>query len=533
MAKQLISHGSLWKTMKNLASSPLSLRHLFASEPDRSLKMTFAAAGWTVDFSRQLLDENRLKLLLQLAGESGLVKAKEEMFTGGIVNKTENRSALHTALRALPSAQISAGGQKVTEDILLELRKMKDFTDSILTGGKRGYSGKKFRHVIAIGIGGSNLGPEMACHALSEYSTGLDVRFVSNIDPTDITIAMKGINAEETLFIVSSKTFTTTETMLNASAARDWLVKQTGSQQAVAHHFAAISTNGELVQKFGILPENMFIFWDWVGGRYSMTSAIGLPVMLALGPDHFMDMLEGFREMDVHYREEPLAENVPVLMALINLWNTSFLGMQSHAVVAYDEYLDLLPDHLQQLVMESLGKRVSEEGHPVDYPTCPVYFGGVGTNVQHSYFQLLHQGSGVTVPVDFIGFSTPLHPVGHMHKDLFLNMVAQSNVMAFGEREAELLNLGTKAELIPHKVIPGNKPSTIMVCEKLTPKTLGQLVSLYENMVHAWGAILGIDMFDQFGVEAGKRFAKQLEKELPGPLTHESALKLLSTSAGQ
>lgn len=529
MKNNLISNSQTWKTLAVQSEIPVFLHDLFAKEPDRSLKMTFTAVGWTVDFSRQLVDESRMKLLLQLARETDVTGAIKRMFAGEAINTTEKRSVLHTALRALPGESVMSKGYDVIPEVHHELKKMRAYVDGILSGDLKGYTGKKIRRVIAIGIGGSNLGPEMASRALSEYSTGLDVRYVSNVDPTDLTSALSGADAGETLFIVSSKTFTTTETTQNAQAARQWCVSRLGSDKAVANHFAAVSTNSELVQEFGILPYNMFIFWDWVGGRYSMTSAIGLPTMLSIGTKNFDDMLEGFREMDVHYREEPLEGNVPVLMALFNLWNSSFLKMQTHAVVAYDEYLGLLPDHLQQLVMESLGKRVTLEGTPVDYPTCPVFFGGVGTNVQHSYFQLLHQGAGVTVPVDFIGFIESLHPIEHMHKDLLLNMIAQANVMAFGESGEALARRGGNPFLIPHQVIPGNKPSSIMICEKLTPKTLGQLVSLYENMVHAWSVLLGIDAFDQFGVEVGKRVARQLGSQLTGKLDAQSALKMLRT----
>lgn len=528
MNKPLISSTPQWSNIKAQVNVDFSLRKAFADNANRSNEMRRSCGDWTMDFSRQLLDGGTLKLLLELAKAAGIEKAKEDMFRGVRINTTENRSVLHTALRSPSNVKLQVDNKDIVKDVQNEIDKMSAFTHKILSGELTGYTGKKIRHVISIGIGGSNLGPEMACKALLPYSTDLDVIFVSNIDPTDITLALRKVRAEETLFIISSKTFTTSETMQNATCARDWCVEKLKSEEAVGKHFVAVSTNEKLVREFGIRPENMFVFWDWVGGRFSMSSAIGLPVMLAVGPEHYTELLKGFYAVDEHYLNSPIESNVPILLAVLNLWNTTFLGMQTHAVVAYDEYLALLPDHLQQLVMESLGKRVTEDGRPVDYPTCPVFFGGVGTNVQHSYFQLLHQGNGLSVPVDFIAFTESLNPAGNQHRDLFLNMVAQANVMAFGETEDELAAMGNKPELLPHQVIPGNKPSTVLICKKLNPNTLGQLIAVYEHMVHAWGTILGINAFDQFGVEAGKRTAKKLGTRLSGFLTVDAALKLLS-----
>lgn len=517
----LISRSEPWKELKGYVTriKTLHLKDMFRVEDDRNEEMTFPAVDWTVDFSRNLIDRDGVQLLFELARHAGLEEAREAMFSGKKVNTTENRAALHVALRAPKDSQIMVDNQDVVPQVHKVLNRMKEFTSQIQSGERRGHNGKKIKNVVSIGIGGSNLGPEMACHALKDYNTeGLNVKFVSNVDPTDISQELKDLDPDETLFIIASKTFTTSETMMNARAARDWFVSKTKNEAGVAQYFVAVSTNTEKVKEFGIDPANMFEIWDWVGGRYSMTSAIGLPIMLATSPQVFNEMLEGFHMMDEHYRKTPLEKNVPVIMALLNLWNTSFMGMQAHAVVPYDERLALLPNHLQQLIMESLGKRVTQNGEPVDFATCSVFFGGVGTNVQHSYFELLHQGAGITVPVDFIAHLKSKNPVGDQDTILFANMVAQANVMA----------LGVAGEgFISHQILPGNKPSNIFFVEELNPSTLGQLVALYEHMTHAWGTILGINPFDQFGVEAGKNMAGKLFEQVSKALTGETVRELL------
>lgn len=522
----LISKSKPWRELKQYALSIPSLNDLFRTESRRSPEMTFTAADWTVDFSRNLVDKPRMDLLFQLARDVNLEQARDDMFAGKKINSTEQRAALHTALRAPESEHIFIDGIDIVPKIHEVLAHMREFTSQIQSGERMGYTGKKIKNIVAIGIGGSNLGPEMACHALQSYRSDLDVRFVSNVDPTDLSLTLKELNPEETLFIIASKTFTTLETMSNANEAKKWLISAMGNE-AVANHFVALSTNTEKVKEFGIDSINMFEFWDWVGGRYSVTSSIGLPLMLATSPEVFDEMLRGFRKIDEHYKSAPLEKNIPVIMALLNIWNTSFLGMQTHAVEAYDEYLSMFADHLQQLVMESLGKSVTQDGVRVDFATCPVWFGGIGTNVQHSYFELLHQGAGYVIPVDFIAFATSKNPLGNQHKDLLLNMIAQANVMAQGVNPEQLDTLNVPKDLVPHQTLGGNKPSTIFIADELTPSTLGQLIGLYEHMVHTWGTILGINPFDQFGVEAGKRMAKQLSHNAPGELTHEVILDLL------
>lgn len=522
----LISKSKPWGELKTYASSTPALNDLFRADVLRSPEMTLTAADWTVDFSRNLIDKPRMDQLFQLARNANLEKARDDMFAGKKINLTEQRAVLHTALRTPQNEHVFVDGIDIVPKIHEVLNHMRAFTSQIQTGERIGYTGKKIKNVVAIGIGGSNLGPEMTCRALQSYRSGLEVRFVSNVDPTDLSQTLKDLNPEETLFIIASKTFTTLETMSNANEARNWLVSKIG-KEAVANHFVALSTNIEKVKEFGIDPINMFEFWDWVGGRYSVTSSIGLPLMLATNPAAFDEMLQGFRKIDEHYKTTPLEKNIPVIMALLNIWNTSFMGMQSHAVEPYDEYLSMLPDHLQQLVMESLGKSVTQSGVSVDFATCPVWFGGIGTNVQHSYFELLHQGAGNVTPVDFIAFITPKNPLGKQHKDLLLNMIAQANVMAQGVNTQQLDSLNVPKHLIPHQILGGNKPSTIFIADELTPSTLGQLIALYEHMVHAWGTVLGINPFDQFGVEAGKRMAKQLSKNAPGELTHDVVFELL------
>jgi glucose-6-phosphate isomerase len=509
------------------SKQPPALHTLFSNDPDRSSFFTFRAGDWTVDFSRQLVDRETLSLLLNIANMSRMREKISSMFGGERINETENRPALHTALRSPADSGITVNGQSVFKAVQTVLNKMTQFTEDILSGKKTGYTGKKFRHVVAIGIGGSNLGPEMASRALSDYSSGLDVRYVSNIDPTDISKTLSDLNPEDTLFIISSKKFTTSETIQNASVARDWCEKSLGSKAAVGSHFAAVSSNRELVEKFGIKAENMFELWDWVGGRFSMCSSIGLPIMLSVGSKNFMEMLKGFHKIDLHYLETPVENNVPVIMALVNFWNTTFLHFQAHTMVTYDECIALLPDHLQQLFMESLGKRVTMKGEKIDFTACPVVFGGIGTNIQHSYVQMMLQGSGITVPVDFIAFAESLHPVGDLHRDLFLNMVAQANVLAFGQSSEELQKLHISQNLIPHYEIPGNKPSSLLICNKLTPFSLGQLIGLFEHVVHAWSVLLNINAFDQFGVEAGKRTAQELKTRMEGRLDLDRALNLL------
>jgi glucose-6-phosphate isomerase len=469
-----------------------------------------------------------LKLLFQLADEAGLAGKMDAMFGGEKINLTEHRAVLHTALRAPRDATIVVDGRNVVPEVHAVLDRMAEFARRIRSGEWKGHTGKRIKNVVNIGIGGSDLGPVMAYEALRFYSDrGLTCRFVSNVDGTDFVEAVQGLDAAETLFIVSSKTFTTLETMTNAETARDWLLKALGGDsQAVAKHFVAVSTNAEKVSAFGIDTANMFGFWDWVGGRYSMDSAIGLSTMLAVGPEHFQELLAGFRELDEHFRTAPFERNLPVLLGLLAVWNTNFLGAETVAVLPYEQYLKRFPAYLQQLTMESNGKHVTLTGKPVDYRTGPIYWGEPGTNGQHSFYQLIHQGTRL-IPCDFIAFTEALTPLGRHHDLLLANVFAQTEALAFGKTAEQVKAEGTPDWLVPHRVFAGNRPSNTILAEKLTPAVLGKLVALYEHSVFVQGVIWEIDSFDQWGVELGKVLAQRIIPELTGGdsalLQHDSS----------
>jgi glucose-6-phosphate isomerase len=492
-----------------------NLRELFARDPDRGRRLTARAGDLYVDYSKHRVTDETLRLLIALARRAELPARIEAMFRGEHVNTTEDRAVLHVALRMPADADLVVDGQRVTRDVHDVLSRMRTFADRVRSGEWRGHTGRPIRSVVNIGIGGSDLGPAMAYTALRDYADrGLAVRFVSNIDPTDFSEATRDLDPAETLFVVSSKTFTTLETLTNATVARDWLLRGLDADEAaVAKHFVAVSTNTDAVREFGIDPANMFEFWDWVGGRYSFTSAIGLSLMVAIGPDAYDEMLAGCHAVDEHFRTAPLEENVPALLGLLNIWYRNFFDVQTHAVLPYSQYLSRLPAYLQQLTMESNGKSVRADGSPVTTATGEVYWGEPGTNGQHAFHQLLHQGTSV-VPADFIGFGEPNHAVGDMHDLLMANMLAQSAVLAFGRTAEEVAADGTPAPLVPHKVMPGNRPSTVILAPRLTPGTLGQLVALYEHVVFTQGAVWQIDSFDQWGVELGKVQARRLAPAL-------------------
>ena len=489
--------------------------------------MAAEAAGVYLDYSKQLVTAQTLKLLLDLARESDLRTRIEAMFRGEKINTTENRAVLHVALRSPKGGSIMVDGENVVPKVHAVLDKMAGFSDRIRNGEWKGQTGKPIRNVINIGIGGSDLGPVMAYEALRHYSDrGLTVRFVSNVDGTDIAEATRDLDPAETLCIVSSKTFTTLETMTNAVSARDWVLKALNDPSAVARHFVAVSTNAPEVARFGIDTGNMFGFWDWVGGRYSMDSAIGLSTMIAVGPARFREMLDGFHAMDEHFRTVPFEGNLPVLLGLLGIWNTDFLGAETAAVLPYEQYLKRFPAYLQQLTMESNGKHVTIDGNAAEYETGPVYWGEPGTNGQHSFYQLIHQGTRL-VPCDFIGFARPLNELGRHHDLLLANMFAQAEALAFGKTPGEVEAEGTPAWLVPHRTFEGNRPSTTILLEKLTPRALGTLVALYEHCVFTQGVIWRLDSFDQWGVELGKVFAGKIISELeskPDPrLDHDSS----------
>jgi glucose-6-phosphate isomerase len=507
------------------------LRDLFRQDPRRGEHFTAEGAGLFLDYAKHRITEETLRLLLALAEETGLRERIAAMFRGEKLNRTEDRAVLHVALRAPRSASIVVDGRDVVPDVHAVLDRMAAFAARVRDGRWTGYTGKRIRTVINIGIGGSDLGPAMAYEALRYYaSRELAVRFVSNVDGTDFAEATRDLDPAETLFIVSSKTFTTQETMTNAATARAWALAALRDPAAVARHFVAVSTNAAAVQAFGIDIDNMFGFWDWVGGRYSMDSAIGLSTMLAVGPEHFRAMLAGFHAMDEHFRTAPFAENLPVLMGLLAIWYTNFFGAQTLAVLPYDQYLKRFPAYLQQLVMESNGKHVTLEGTPVDYDTAPIVWGEPGTNGQHSFFQLLHQGTRL-VPCDFIACVEPLNPLGEHHDLLIANLFAQAEALAFGRTAEEVRAAGTPEWLVPHRVCAGNRPSSVILAERLTPGTLGALVALYEHSVFVQGAIWNIDSFDQWGVELGKALAQrivpELQAEIPPALAHDSSTNAL------
>ena len=504
------------------------LRELFAADPGRGQRFTAEANGVFLDYSKNRLTDETLKLLLALAEESGLRAKIEAMFRGDKINITEDRAVLHVALRAPKSERIVVDGEDVVPGVHAVLDKMTTFSERVRSGAWKGHTGKRIRNVINIGIGGSDLGPVMAYEALKHYShRDLTFRFVSNVDGTDFAEAVQDLNPDETLFLVASKTFTTLETMTNAHTAREWsLAGLGGDEKAVAKHFVAISTNAKEVAKFGIDTDNMFGFWDWVGGRYSMDSAIGLSTMIAIGPENFRAMLAGFHEMDAHFRTAPFETNLPVLLGLLTLWYTDFFDAQTIAILPYEQYLKRFPAYLQQLTMESNGKHVTLDGTHVSYETGPVYWGEPGTNGQHSFYQLIHQGTRL-IPCDFIGFSKALNPLGRHHDMLMANVFAQAEALAFGKTAEQVKAEGTPDWLVPHRVFEGNRPSNVILAEVLTPAVLGKLVALYEHSVFTQGAIWNIDSFDQWGVELGKVLATkilgELESSIEPEMTHDSS----------
>ena len=491
------------------------LKKLFAEDPQRGVRMTAEAVGIFLDYSKNRITDRTVRLLIQLAEESGLRSAIEAMFRGEKINFTEKRAVLHVALRAPRGTSILVDGENVVPDVHAVLDKMTEFSNRVRSGRWTGHTGRRIRNIINIGIGGSDLGPVMAYEALRHYTDrDLTFRFVSNVDGTDFAEAARDLDAAETLFIVSSKTFTTLETMTNAHSARAWSVAGLGGdEKSVAKHFVAVSTNAAEVTRFGIDTANMFGFWDWVGGRYSMDSAIGLSTMLAIGPEHFRSMLDGFHEMDEHFRTAPLEQNLPVLMGLLGIWYTDFFGAQTVAVLPYEQYLKRFPAYLQQLTMESNGKHVTVDGSPVNYATGPIYWGEPGTNGQHSFYQLIHQGTRL-IPCDFIAFAQPLNPLGRHHDMLMANVFAQTEALAFGKTPEQVKAEGTPDWLVPHRVFEGNRPSNTILATQLTPETLGKLVALYEHTVFTQGAIWQINSFDQWGVELGKLLAQRIIPEV-------------------
>ena len=522
-----------WKTLQRHAAimRRRHLRDLFAADADRGEGFALEAAGLYFDYAKQRVDAQTLKLLLRLAGARGVRERAEAMFRGERINTTEDRAVLHVALRAKKGARIVVDGRNVVADVHAVLDRMALFCERVRGGDWTGHRGDRIRHIVNIGIGGSDLGPVMAYEALRAYADrSLDVRFVSNVDGTDFAEATRDLDPARTLFVVCSKTFTTQETLANAHAARRWCLAALGDEAAVAKHFVAVSTNAAEVARFGIDIANMFGFWDWVGGRYSMDSAIGLSTMLAIGPDHFRDMLAGFRAMDEHFRKAPLERNLPVLHALLGIWNANFLGVESVAVLPYEQYLKRFPAYLQQLAMESNGKRVTRSGKRVGVDTCPIVWGEPGTNGQHSFYQLIHQGTRV-IACDFIGFCETANPVANQHDLLMANLFAQGEALAFGKSAAELHTEGVPATLVPHKTFEGNRPSTTILAARLDPRTLGALVALYEHSVFVQGVNWDIDSFDQWGVELGKVLAKRIDAELAAPktprLAHDSSTNAL------
>ena len=527
-----ITEQPAWQSLQSQRESLPHLRELFASDPDRASKFQLEAAGLFFDYSKNIITEQTISDLVSLANAAGLRDRIDAMFRGDKINTTENRAVLHTALRAPRSASIKLEGTDVVPEVHAVLDKMAAFSNRIRSGEWKGHTGKRIKNVVNIGIGGSDLGPVMAYEALRHYTDrSLVFRFISNVDGTDFAEATHDLDPAETLFIISSKTFTTLETMTNAATARDWsLAGLGGDKAAVAKHFVAVSTNAAKVSEFGIDTANMFGFWDWVGGRYSMDSAIGLSNMIALGPDNFRDMLAGFHEMDEHFRTAPFEQNIPVLHGLLAVWYNDFFGAQTIAVLPYDQYLKRFPAYLQQLTMESNGKYVKLDGTRVDTDTGPVYWGEPGTNGQHSFYQLIHQGTRL-IPCDFIAFAKSLNPVGR-HQDLLMsNVFAQTEALAFGKTLAEVEAEGTPAAIAPHRVFEGNRPSNVLMGEKLTPAALGRLVSLYEMSVYTQGVIWNINPFDQWGVELGKALAQriipELEADAEPDLKHDSSTNAL------
>ena len=497
------------------AMKPVQLRQLFADDPDRAQRLTLAAGDMRFDFSKHRVTDETIRLLLALAERTGLEARTAEMFAGEPINTTEGRSVLHTALRSHPSDRFSVDGDDIVADVHAVLDRMATFSELVRSGRWKGHTGRRIRSIVNIGIGGSDLGPLMAYRALTPYvHPDLDVRFVSNVDPANLLDATRGLDPAETLFVVASKTFTTTETLTNARHARDWLLAGLGGDPtAVAKHFVAVSTNATEVAAFGIDTNNMFEFWDWVGGRYSFDAAIGLSLMIAIGETHFRSMLDGFRDIDEHFRHTPLADNVPVLAALIGIWYRNFLHFPTHAVLPYSQHLDRFPAYLQQLDMESNGKSVRLDGTTVDYQTGPIVWGEPGTNGQHAFYQLIHQGTTV-IPCDLIGFLEPAEDLDGQHDLLMANLIAQAEALAFGKTPEEVAAAGTDRYLVAHRTFTGNRPSTVILAPSLTPGVLGQLVAFYEHKVFVQGTVWGVNSFDQWGVELGKALAQQVAKEL-------------------
>lgn len=530
---QSLTSTAAWRALEEhyRRIQPLHLRALFSDDPERGRRLTVDEAGIYLDYSKNRLTDETIRLLVALAEECALRERIEAMFRGERINTTENRAVLHVALRAPAGETILVDGRNVVPDVHAVLAKMAAFSAQVRSGRWLGYGGKPIRNIVNIGIGGSDLGPVMAYEALKHYSLRhLNFRFVSNIDATDFAEATHQFDPSETLFIVSSKTFTTLETMTNARTARAWLVAGCGSEAAVARHFVAVSTNEAEVAKFGIDTANMFGFWDWVGGRYSMDSAIGLSTMIAIGAENFHAMLAGFRAMDEHFRTAPFDRNLPVLLGLIAIWHNNFFGAQTVAVLPYDQYLKRFPAYLQQLTMESNGKRVTVDGRVVDYQTGPIYWGEPGTNGQHSFYQLIHQGTKL-IPCDFIGFCQSLNPLGTHHDLLMANLFAQTEALAFGKSADEVRAEGVAEWLVEHRTFEGNRPSSTILAERLTPEMLGKLVALYEHSVFTQGAVWRIDPFDQWGVELGKVLAQRIVPELQAGedpvLAHDSSTNTL------
>ena len=507
------------------------LRELFAEDPQRGECMTCEAAGLYLDYSKNRINDTILHLLVNLADKCGLNQRIEAMFRGDEINITEKRPVLHVALRAPRDAHIYVGGKDVVSEVHAVLDKMADFSRRLRSGEWKGYTGRPIRSVVNVGIGGSDLGPVMAYEALKDYSQrDLTFRFVSNVDGTDFVEATRDLDPAETLFIISSKTFTTLETMTNAHSARAWCLNGLGDEKAIAHHFVAVSTNTDAVARFGIDTANMFGFWDWVGGRYSMDSAIGLSTMIAIGPENFRSLLAGFHAMDEHFRSAPFERNLPVLLGLLTVWYANFFGSETVAVLPYDQYLKRFPAYLQQLTMESNGKSVTLDGLPVAYQTGPVFWGEPGTNGQHSFYQLIHQGTHL-IPCDLIGFANSLNPLGNHHNLLMSNVFAQAEALAFGKSAEEVRDEGTPEWLVPHRTFEGNRPTNVILADRLTPEMLGKLVALYEHSVFTQGVIWNIDSFDQWGVELGKMLAQriipELEPDAEPDLKHDSSTNAL------
>ena len=522
-----------WTALRNHYAELKSadLRALFAADPARGERLALDAAGVYLDYSKNRITDQTLDLLVALAEQTGVRERRDAMFDGQKINSTEDRAVLHVALRAPREQRILVDGKDVVADVHAVLERMATFAETIRSESFRGHSGKPLKNIVNIGIGGSDLGPVMAYEALRHYSDrSLRLRFVSNIDGTDLQEALRDLDAEETLFIVCSKTFTTLETLTNAVSARAWLLERLKDEQAVSRHFVAVSTNAAEVSKFGIDTQNMFGFWDWVGGRYSFESAIGLSLMIAIGPQRFRELLAGFHEMDRHFQEAPLRQNLPVLMALIGIWYANFFEAETYAVLPYDQYLRRFPAYLQQLDMESNGKSVTLDGRAVDYETGPIVWGEPGTNGQHAFYQLIHQGTKL-IPCDFIGFCRSLNPLGSHHDHLMSNLFAQTEALAFGKTAEAVAKEGARAELVAHRTFSGNRPTNTLLLDELTPAALGRLVALYEHKVFVQGAVWGINSFDQWGVELGKVLAKRVASELQAKsepeLQHDSSTNQL------